>query len=725
MISEKCLLVPFKYSNKVAYVVEFSNKFIRLYAQGELVRKSSGGTVALSFVRTNDVGNVTVNGLSYSSSQPYVQPLVINTPYSYADLWNEEEQVWNIQTIQYGDVLYVFHKKYPIMVLKRYSNTDWRFEELELKNGPFMQVNTTEITVSSSNYDGVVTLTASESLFKETDEGRLMRFKMMEDNIKPWAASEEVEKYDVRYSDKKYYVAIEAGKTGAHKPVHSQGVRTDGGVRWRYQNDGTGVVKINKFISPTSVKATVTARLPEGIIDGTPYWEMGLLHKGADFPISGAFFRNRFAFLVNTENGPNVCLSMNGDYNNFADQELGEATAETAITVPVLNKEFNEAKWIFAGDVLFVGTGAAEFYIDSVSTASALASDNVKISQISTVGSKAIMPVAVGAHIFFVDRYGLSLRDLTFNYYNDGYDQTDVSLLGKHLFFSRIVAMCYQEVPDKVLWCLMGDGTLTALTFSAEQEVAALSRHDFSGKVESIAVIPNLDACRDELWLAVRRFSNGTTLRTIEWMENGMPQSYPASINVPANMFERDELRAEYVQRMASYLDAAVLFERGLDDQRNYVDGLWHLEGLEVAIFADGVVQPPQVVLNGKVNIKKTHTRVLVGLKIMSQFVPQNLYIGDNVSSGIGQKQRINHLLLMLYYSGGGRIGQDKNTLCDILYRPADGQMNKPYPLFSGNKEVLFNGFTNTDEQAVTILIENDSPLPMNILAIVPSLDVS
>ena len=118
MISEKCLLVPFKYSNKVAYVVEFSNKFIRLYAQGELVRKSSGGTVALSFVRTNDVGNVTVNGLSYSSSQPYVQPLVINTPYSYADLWNEEEQVWNIQTIQYGDVLYVFHKKYPIYGLK-------------------------------------------------------------------------------------------------------------------------------------------------------------------------------------------------------------------------------------------------------------------------------------------------------------------------------------------------------------------------------------------------------------------------------------------------------------------------------------------------------------------------------------------------------------------------------------------------------------------------------
>jgi hypothetical protein len=76
-------------------------------------------------------------------------------------------------------------------------------------------------------------------------------------------------------------------------------------------------------------------------------------------------------------------LSCSGDYNNFEDMEFGEATAETAITVPVLNTEFNEGKWLYSGDVLFVGTGASEFYIDSLSQNSAMAGDNIKISQIS------------------------------------------------------------------------------------------------------------------------------------------------------------------------------------------------------------------------------------------------------------------------------------------------------------------------------------------------------
>ncbi len=725
MVNERCLLVPFRYSHKVAFVVEFSHKRIRLYAQGWLLQYDLTEEQIQYNLKLQGRATVFINGKKYPVGGIVGALVTVSTPYTYADLWDEDDKVWNIQTIQNGDVLYIFHPKHPIMMLKRYSNTDWRLEELELRNGPFMAVNTTDISVSCSQTSGITLLTASGNLFKATDVGRLMRFKVIEDDVKPWAAAIDVVKNETRYSDKKYYMAIELGKTGANKPVHSTGVRSDGGVRWRYLHDGTGVVQITEVVNATAAKAKVLSRLPDGMTAGSPYWEMGLLHKGTEYPVSGAFFRNRFAFLVNTENGPNVCLSVNGDYNNFADQEFGEATAETAITVPVLNKEFNEGKWLFAGDVLFVGTGAAEFYIDSVSPSAAMAADNVKISQISTVGSKAIMPVAVGAHIFFVDRYGLSLRDLTFNYYNDGYDQTDISLLGKHLFVSRIVAMSYQEVPDKLLWCLMGDGTLTALTFSAEQEVAAFSRHDFSGAVESIAVIPNLTDCRDEVWLTIKRSYDGKTMRSVEWMENGLPQSYPAYVTNADSYAECNKQKADYALKMARYLDAAVLFERDEGNKRTVLTGLSHLEGREVAIFADGAVQPPQVVINGQITIKPTHMRVLLGLKVKSQYVPQSIYIADNTSLGVGQKQRINHLLLMLYLSGGGKVGQDENTLCDILYRPADGVMNLPQPLFSGNKEVLFNGSTNTDEQAASILIENDSPLPMNILAIVPSLDIS
>ena len=131
-----------------------------------------------------------------------------------------------------------------------------------------------------------------------------------------------------------------------------------------------------------------------------------------------------------------------------------------------------------------------------------------------------------------------------------------------------------------------------------------------------------------------------------------------------------------------------------------------------------------KVVQGGKIKILPTYRHVAAGLPITSQFMPQNIYIPNDYGSGIGQKQRINHVLLMLYLSGGGQIGEDEDTLTDILYRQADAAMNEAQELFTGNKEVLFNGATTKKEAAATLMIQNSSPLPMNILAIVPYMDV-
>ncbi|MBR5599461.1 MAG: hypothetical protein IKW39_05420, partial [Alphaproteobacteria bacterium] len=442
-------------------------------------------------------------------------------------------------------------------------------------------------------------------------------------------------------------------------------------------------------------------------------------------PKSGAFFRNRFCFLINTDTGPNICLSQVGDYNNFSDMEFGEATAECAITVPVINNEFNEGKWIYAKDVLFVGTGASEFFIDVMTSSQALAQDNVKIVQISNVGSKGIMPVSIGSHVFFVDRYGLSLRDLMYDYYNDGYVESDISILGKHLFKSRIVAMRYQEVFDKILWCLTGDGSLVAMTFSAEHEVAAFSRHDFSGEVESLAVVPDFSECRDVLWLVVKRIIDFKTVRSVEKMEAGMPINLIESMKASQSIQQKDEIEKNYVRLNSMYLDGAVEFERKVDDMSEEILGLEHLEGRIVKVFVDGGQENDQLVIGGKISINKNWARVLVGLPICSQFIPQSIFIPTEGNSGIGQRQRINHILLVLYMSGGGKVGPDENNLREIYYRECNAVMNNATELFSGYKEVLFNGATNVLERGASVMIENSSAYPMNLLAIVPYIDVN
>ena len=707
MSNARSFLFPFRYSNKVAYVVEFSHRKIRLYAKKSLVTTFG--------VETTDEG---IESRADFSSYP---PLEIESPYSFDDLWDSEELCCKIQTIQHSDVLYIFNEKYPIMTLKRYSNIDWRLEELELKNGPFLAMNTGDILIKcDENLNDETQLTASDELFVETDVGRLIRLRIYDDDTLPWASNISVEKDAIYRSDNKYYLALDAGTTGTVKPVHSEGTRSDGKVRWKFLHDGLGVVKISEFIDAKNVKAKVCKRLPEAIREGTLYWEFGMLHAGSSYPISGAFFRNRFAFLINTETGPNVCLSCIGDYNNFEDMEFGEATAETAITVPVLNTEFNEGKWLYSGDVLFVGTGASEFYIDSLAQNSAMAGDNIKISQISSVGSKAIKPVGVGGHVFFVDRYGLGIRDLVYNYYNDGYDPIDISLLGKHLFKSRIIDIAYQETPDKIIWCLMGDGSLSAITFLAEQEVVAFSRHDFSGNAESIAVIPNFEECYDEVWLEISRVIENANLRTVECLELGMPRT---SLEHNGVLHDEDLLQLEYVQNNAMYLDGAIKFERNIDDDSLEISGLSHLNGKLVSIFADGEVVPSQLVIDGKVKLSSCFAKALVGLAITSQYIPQPTVISSQFGHGLGDKHRISRVKLLLYLSGGGQVGETLDKLSDILYRNTDMSMGKVQELYSGYIDVLINSSTSSDERMATFVLQSETPLPLNVLGVVPSID--
>ena len=736
MVSARSFLVAFKYSHKEAFVVEFSHQKIRIYEQktaedfSDATASVNGGIYEITtaandyFVDHGAIGAADDVDNHWSLSNDSDDEIIsLVSPYKYGDLWDDEEMCFKLQTIQHGNVLYIFSEAYPIKMLKRYDDESWALEELEILEGPFLAMNSTAIALTASALTGTITLTSDGDVFSSNDVGRLVRLRGYDGSEKVWASGVSVNNGDIFMSDNKYYEALNSGTSGSKKPVHTKGIRSDGGVRWTYLHDGSGLVKISAYSNARSVTATVLRRLPEAVSDGTVYWELGLLNKGENYPKSGAFFRNRFAFLINTKTGPLVCLSKSGDYNNFADYEFGETTAESAITVPVINTEFNEGKWVFAGDVLFVGTGASEFYIDAVSSSSPMANDNIKISEISRVGSKAIMPIKVGAHVLFVDRYGLSLRDLSYNYYNEGYDEVDISILGKHLFASRIVAMAYQETPDKILWCLTGDGTLAAMTFSAEQEVVALSRHDFSGAVESIAVIPNFTAGHDELWLEIKRVIKDKTLRTVEFLEEGMPILMPVSIYQAESINQKEEQMKKYVQKRARYLDGAVLFVRGRNDTRTSLSGLSHLEGERVKIFADGEVREDQLVINGNVTIKKTDNMVLVGKEIISEYVPQAIYLNDEYGSGIGENQRINHVVLMLHLSGGGEIGEDEGKLSPIYYRAVDKETDTPQELFSGIKEILFNGSTDMEGAPSKIVIKNASPLPMNILAIVPYMD--
>lgn len=691
--SLRVALRPFKFGDRTAFVLEFGANYIRFYAKHGQVQNDE------------------------------VKPYEIASPYTLSDIYDAENKCYKLWISQLADVIYIFHPAYPVKTLTRYGNTDWRLGDFDIKNGPWESVNKTDTALSASGSTGEITITANGgSPFAETDTERLIRLTLLNDTTEPWAAGKEVSQGKIMKSDNKFYRALSSGTTGSYKPTFSEGSQSDGAVNWEYLHAGYGTAKIIEIISATEVKAEVIDFIPAGI--NTTYWELGLLHKGATYPACGTFFRNRLFMLIDTPSGPKALASCTNDFNNFADKDHGEVLPESAFEAPILSDEFNSVRWIGAGDVLFIGTSGGEFYLDVSSAAEALGPENYKVMPISKIGGKSLPPIKINGHMLFVDKFGTSIRDLVYSYERDGYDPFDASILGKHLLSSGIVDWAYQDVPDKVLWCVVDDGRMIGFTFNIEQQVMALHQQRMSGYTETIAVIPSPDQNREDVWVCVKRTIDSVTQRYVEWQDEGMPSEFPDIIDALVDIDEKETQENEYIQENAFYVDSGLIYNRPSGSVETKITGLDHLKGMTVAIMADGAQRPNQIVNeNGEITIRSTDVRVTVGLPITSIYKSQNLYIQSQTSTEVGAVQQIDHLLLMLYRSSGGKVGGKFKSLVDILYRKTDDQMNEPTPLFSGNKLVPWpNGASTIEEKGADVIIVNDSVFPMNVLAVSPQM---
>ena len=126
-----------------------------------------------------------------------------------------------------------------------------------------------------------------------------------------------------------------------------------------------------------------------------------------------------------------------------------------------------------------------------------------------TVGSaKWLKPLAAGNEIVFAERTGTALRSIAYNYASDGYETTDLTVLAGNIFAGNpIRRMCYKQHPDSTIVCVLADGTLAAMVYMPEHEVAAWTRHVLGGETEALDCATS-KALRDgttDVALTVRR----------------------------------------------------------------------------------------------------------------------------------------------------------------------------------------------------------------------------
>ncbi len=189
------------------------------------------------------------------------------------------------------------------------------------------------------------------------------------------------------------------------------------------------------------------------------------------------------------------------DFYNF---RLG-SDANDALELTLASSQQSRMCWMSTERGLLLGTTDAEWLLAS-SDSGGISATSASFRKESTVGSENKAAQGVENSVFYVQRGGKRLREISYKLESDGYTSTDTSLLAEHLFSSGIKEWAVQRGSSTRVWVLMTDGTLAVLTTNGSQQVNAWQRVSFKdGEVQHIACLVSNSNHDDDVWLIVKR----------------------------------------------------------------------------------------------------------------------------------------------------------------------------------------------------------------------------
>lgn len=455
-----------------------------------------------------------------------------------------------------------------------------------------------------------------------------------------------------------------------------------------FGNDYSGIIKITEYISGKKVKGKVLRTI--GSTDATQIWAFSPWSRSKGYPTAAGFFEDRLVFAGSTRYPQTFWSSKVGDYYNFGTST--PVVDDDAVTATLNGGQMNGIKAMVAFGELILLTSGGEYKV-SGGQGKALTPSNTLSQAQEYRGISDVLPVTVGSRIVFAQQQGNIIRDLAYSYEADKYTGDDLNLLCSHLFDGhKVVAMTYQQTPDSIIWFVRDDGLLLGLTYIKEQDIYAWHKHNIqNARFVNVCCIPGGEC--DELYAVIERNGQYENVMLEKRNDNDVPEEQ-------------------------IYVDDGITV-RGSDIKE--VTGLTWLEGETVAILADGNALPQQKVEGGKVTLSEKHGYSVVHVGLPIDAVIKTLPIEFQMQDGssISRKKRIGNLSVLFKNTRGGLYGLSEEKLDEIKWRDTEAY-GQPTKLFTGKKKIVLPaaGWDETQQ----LIIKQDAPLPMTVLAIVPEI---
>lgn len=492
------------------------------------------------------------------------------------------------------------------------------------------------------------------------------------------------------------------------------GSSTGGSGAVGYANLTNGVVtSVTMAVTGTGyTNPAVSFSAPTALAPSTTtFWQLGLWCAINGYPSVVAFHQDRLLWGAATQYPNRVDGSNSGDYLNMAPTNIDGTTVDSNALGFVLNSStVDSIQWMATDEWgLLIGTAGGEWCIAPSSTQQAITPSNVNAKQMGAYGSSTVPPIRVGKATLFIQRTGRKLREMTYQFYYSTYVAPDISLVGEHLTLSGIKQTAMQLAPYQILWMVRNDGYLVGMTYDKDQDVCGWHRHLLGGfsdaaqtlppVVESVATIPAPGIQRDEVWLVVRRYINGQTVRTVEVMSKMWEDSDPIAF-------------CNFLDSSAQYSGAAT----------TTISGLTWLVGQTVKVLTDGAVHPPQVVsAAGTIGLQWSAQTVQVGLPYTSAGQTLNIEAGGQDGPSQGKLKRVFRAVFRFFQSVGLSLGSDAAGVSTATggsgsypqtFRSTSDPLSGPVGLFSGDQRWPYEGAFTTQGQ---VYWQTSDPLPSNI----------
>lgn len=695
------------------------------------IEVNPGGNSSFFIELSNRRGyEVLVDSVSISSGGE----MVLTSPYAAADLPL-------LRFDQSADVVYLACSGYQQYKIERRATRSWSLVKYLPEDGPFLNDNQSNVSVSVNGISGAVTLTASQPLFQDAHVGALWRLdsagQFVEEDITAEATfTNDIRVFGIQFS-REFTVTVAGtwsgtvtlqrsiGEPGSWVDVATytgnttlvfqdkldnqiayyrigikSGDYTSGTAEVSLEYSGgsiTGIVRISTVNSETSAGAYVLQDL--GNTGATTLWAEGAWSDYRGYPSATALFEGRLWWAGKS----NIWGSASDAFESFDNLVEGD---DGPIIRSIGEGPVDNINWLLPLERLVIGTDASERVCKSSSFDEPLSPTAFSAKDASTQGSDAIRAVKLDTSGLFVQRSGIRLYELVYDGGALGYASDDAMKIYPRVASPGIVELAVQRQPDTRIHCVLSDGTVAMLVLDRAEEVRAWVKMETrSGdEVKQILVLPGDE--EDDVYYVIDRSVNGSTVRYLE------------------KIAQETENQGGLGNKC---VDSHVVRFPNASSVTFSVD---HLIGEDVVVWAagdsinDANGDPKTFTVSGAGTITLDsapgETTVVIGLPYRGRFKSAKLAFG--LRQPLNKKKNVKELGMVLgpTHRKGIKFGRDFDNM-DPLPDYEDGAVVSEDHASYDQQPIPFPGTWDEDAR---ICLEMNSPRHATIMAITANIDV-